>query len=309
VSGCGCHSGEDCGCQDSPLLHGWTLGAITPDDATNQVFPSSKIATAAGHNQSIWNVIRSSASAGQMVDQNGAAAYIPGTAECAATGVSSTLKLASTASGMALTGLNIANAAGVVAAPFTLGVSIAIDSIIGIFGVIFGHHAAAVKKEQSVLCAAVPAANNYLQIIDQAVQSGNATPQDGIHALDSLLSDFESQVASIRHGSDPTSSGECNAACVMQSELHAIVLLKQSEYQDLIMTSPALPAGGAAAQTVTPVRPNTTAPAGTSVPASSYASFYSASTPALATAAPGATGDWLPVAALFVAGFLLLRGV
>jgi hypothetical protein len=152
---------------------------------------------------------------------------------------------------------------------------------------------------------AVPPANQALQVIDEAVQSGQATPQQGIDALNSLLNGFLSNVASIQHGSDPMSSGQCNAACVEATKLHAIVLEKESEYQDLIQTNPALPAGGAAAQTVTPARPNTISPAGTAVPASSYASFYGQ--PAAPTSS--STESWLPIAAVIAAGFLLLRNL
>lgn len=213
------------------------LSAITADDAAKQVFPNAPASPNPGHNMDTYNVILASARAGQVVKASGAPIYIPGTGDCAASGVSSNVKLAQVSGTMALTGINVAAAlsSGVAAAigtalgPLTLGLS----TLIGLFPLLFGHHAAAVKKEQSILCTAVPAANNYLQIIDQAVTSGQVTPQQGIAALNSLLSDFGAQVAAIRHGADPTVSGECNAACVMYSALKAVVLQKASQYQDL----------------------------------------------------------------------------
>lgn len=219
------------------------LSALTPDQATEQIFPAASVKTSAGHNQGVRNGILASVQAGQITGNTpGVLDYTPGTGECSASGVSTTVKLAQTASGLALTGTTIGlTAAGTFTAaalaPWTLGIS----AIIGLFPIIFGHHAAAVKKEQSVLCAAVPAANNYLQIIDQAVQSGQATPQQGQSALDSLVSDFQSQVASIIHGADPMSSGECNAACVELSKLRAIVAYKKSVYQDMAASSAASP--------------------------------------------------------------------
>jgi hypothetical protein len=176
-----------------------------------------------------------------------------------------------------------------------------------IFSAIFAHHAAAVAKEQGTLCAAVPAANQALQVIDEAVQSGQATPQQAIDALNAMPGQFRSQVSGIYQ--------DCNAACVMYEELEAICLVKASQYQDLIDSANATAAAASAqpTQIVTPSRPNTTAPAA-AAPASSYAPFYSPTSSTAAQtqtpgAAPGVTGDWLPIAALFIAGFLLLRSV
>ncbi|TMI88361.1 MAG: hypothetical protein E6H00_13080 [Bacillati bacterium ANGP1] len=213
------------------------IGALSPDQAAEQIFPAASVRAGAGHNQAVRDLIARAVSAGQLLDPSGAPGYSQA-GDCSATGVSSNVRLAQTASGLALTGVSIGLlASGAVTAaalaPFTMGIS----AIIGLFPIIFGHHARAVKKEQSVLCAAVPAANNYLQIIDQAVGGGMASPADAQAALDSLVSGFRSQVSGILHGSDPTSSGECNAACVMLSQLRAIVAYKKSVYQD--MASPA----------------------------------------------------------------------
>ena len=315
MSGCGC--GGACGCgghEDS--LSGWLLGAIDAATAAAQVIGSDSHVNASSR-----SAIQASAGAGVMLDAAGNPAYIPGTVDCAAVSSpgSTDLKLAQTASGLALTGVQIGLTAsgaitGAALAPFTMGIS----AIIGLFPMIFGHHAQAVKQEQDVLCTAVPAANNYLQIIDQAVQSGAASPQDGMSALDSLYSDFQSQVASIRN--------DCNAACVMGMELAAIVAVKKSEYQDLIT---------GAQQTVTPSRPNTTAPQGTAAPASSYSSFYSAAPPTTSTPTPNIVPaatttmpsyapsaisavppvaaspapSWLPIAAIGIGAILLLRGL
>jgi len=218
------------------------LGALTAQQAVESVFPSSSITSTAGHTQSIYDGYIADVQAGQIVDA-GAAAYEPGSSQCSATGVSSNVKLAQTASGLALTGtmIGIQAATGIAAAvlaPWTMGIS----TLIGLFPLIFGHHAQAVKKEQSVLCAAVPAANDYLQVIDQAVQSGQATPAQGQQALASLVTDFQSQVSSIIKGSTPASSGDCNAACVMVGALKSIVAYKTSVYQDMITSASNAPA-------------------------------------------------------------------
>jgi hypothetical protein len=225
------------------------LGSITPDQAAEEIFPAAKIRSGAGHNQKVRDLMVQAVSAGQMLDPSGAPGYSQA-GDCGATGTSTNVRLAQTSAGLALTGTTVGLAiSGVVTAaalaPWTLGIS----AIIGLFPIIFGHHAAAVKKEQSVLCAAVPAANNYLQIIDQAVSQGMASPADGQAALDSLVSGFQKQVSGIIHGADPTSSGQCNAACVMLSQLRAICAFKKSAYQDLITTSPAAASSPGAAVT------------------------------------------------------------
>lgn len=274
-------------------MHGYfVLGAISPDDAANQIFPSARIGKSAGHNQSVWNQMRASAAAGQIVNAQGGPDYVPGTADCkAATGAGSSpaaeIGLAGKAGSLALTGVN---AAGLLAAGPTLGISLAISSIIGIFSTIFNHHAQAVAKEQSVLCAAVPAANNYLRLIDQAVQAGQASPQQAIQALASLVSDFQSQVSSIIHGSDPTSSGECNAACVELSKLRAIVALKQSAYQDLAAAGGAGSTAGGSGPTTAPV-------------------VSSGSTLQIPGTVRASSPNWLGIAALVALGFLAWRTI
>lgn len=300
---CGC--GGAC-CDEG--LHGWGLSGITPDAAASQVYTS-------GTNSGSKAAILASARAGVMLDAAGGPAYIPGTADCKSAGGPQPggLSLVKTGSSLALTGLQIGlTTSGVISAaalaPFTMGIS----TLIGLFSVFSAHHAQAVAKEQSVLCSAVPAANNYLQVIDQAVQSGSATPQHGIDALNSLLSDFQSAVSSISHN--------CNAGCVMTEELHAIVLVKQGEYQDLQaaataqasvpppqaaptpVTAPPVPSSPA----VTPARPNVVSSTPTAPTSSSYASFYSGAAPA--APAPSALPSWWPIAAVGLAAFLLVRG-
>jgi hypothetical protein len=313
--GCGCTTPE-CHCPTG--LHGYFLGALTPEQATEEVFPASRVTGAAGHNAAARAQILASASAQEIVGASGAD-YVPGTSQCAAAagGGPGNVQLAQTAAGLALQGTAIGLVAAgtftaAALAPWTMGIS----AIIGLFPIIFGHHAQAVKAEQSVLCTAVPAANNYLQIIDQAVKSGKATPQQGIDALNSLLSDFESQVSSIRHGTDPMSAGECNAACIEQTKLHAVVLLMQSEYQDMLSVASVAPAPAPVPVTappvpsspgVAPVRPNVVAAPGTST-ASSYASFYSPSGAAPAAPAPS-TSSWLPIAAVAIGAFFLMKGL
>jgi hypothetical protein len=287
VSGCGCQT-EICEC-GSPL-HGWFLAGLTADEAAKLVFPNAPRSSSPGHNMQTYQNIVGVAEEGLL--GGSADFYTSPDTGCAGVGVVKPALL-STVSGFALKFAPQAFAAG----PIVGGIVLAIGALTGVFGAIFGHHAAAVKKERSVLCSAVPAANHSLLVIYEAVQSGQATPQQGIDALNAVLTGFESAVVSIRHGSDPNSSGECNAACELATDLHAIVLKKASEYQDLI---------DGAAQMVTPSRPNVVVAAGRGVvPASSYASFYGQRAAPVAAS----SGDWLPIAALVLAGFFFLRSV
>jgi hypothetical protein len=289
MSGCGCQcencdsAGHDAHGTPPPSwlaeLFADTVGlaGITPDAASAQA-----IGAGTGLNDSSKANILASARAGQMINAGGSPAYIPGTADCAAAGTPATNVALNT----------IIGTAGMVA-PFTGPAApfVALGAgLVGLFSGLLNHHKLAVKKEQSILCSAVPAANNYLQLISQAVQSGQSSPQDAIHALDSLLSDFRSNVGSIAH--------QCNAACVMTLELQAIVLELQSQYQDLI-------AAQNTGQVVSPARPNTTtAPTGTPT-SSSYSSFYSGAQPASTPFA--GLPSWLPIAAAVAAGIFLMR--
>jgi hypothetical protein len=263
------------------------LGALDPATAAQQVISSQPAL-----NASSKQAITASAAALTMLDASGNPAYIPGTADCSAAGPQTgpnDLQLAQTASGLALTGTTIGlTTAGAVSAaalaPFTLGIS----AIIGLFPLLFGHHAQAVKAEQSTLCAAVPAANNYLKIIQQAVSTGSATPQEAIDALNSLVSDFQSQVSSILK----MDSSHCNAACVMISELKAIVLVLESQYQDMIAAGAPATSGGAGP---------TSAPV-----VASGSTMQIPSTPA-AAAPSSSLPSWFPLAAIAALGFLLVK--
>lgn len=205
------------------------LGAITPDQAAEQIFPQAKVRSGAGHNAAVRTQMVAAGQAGQIMAGSGSElAYSSPQSGCSGVSIVKPAVM-NTVSGLALKFAPQAFAAG----PIVGGIVLAVAGITKLFGMIFGHHAAAVAKERGVLCAAVPAANQSIELIDQMVQSGQSKPSDGIAALDAVVSGFRQAVGSIIHGADPTSSGECNAACVMLSDLRTIVLVKQSQYKDL----------------------------------------------------------------------------
>lgn len=199
------------------------LGDITPQAAATQVF-SSKPTSKAGHNQAVLDAMASSAQAGYLNQQ------LP--ALCAGGRPPGMIAPAilNTASGVAMKFVGPAFAAG----PVVGAIVLAGAALAKVFGIIFGHHAAAIKKEQSVLCAAIPATNDALSVIDQVLASGQSTPQQAMDALDQVVSGFSQATASIRKGNDPNGTGDCNAACVWLSELKAVVARKKSQYQDLV---------------------------------------------------------------------------
>jgi hypothetical protein len=170
--------------------------------------------------------VNASAAAGQIVRGDGSPIYVPGTKDCAhATSVGKALITAgaSTAGGLLL---KMGAASG---NPIVLAAGGAAELAGVIFGAIFGHHQAAVGREQNVLCSAVPAANDSFAVIDQAVQSGQFTPQQGMDALDKLAVGFQSAVQPILK----MDSRHCNAACVMTMAMKAVVAAKKAAYSAL----------------------------------------------------------------------------
>lgn len=223
-----------------PVANPYGLGALSPEDATEQIFPQARVGSGPGHDATTRGYILSSAQAAASNSGAFTTAYQPGSSGCAGVSLAKPL-LTGTVGGLALKFAPQAFAAG----PIVGGIVLAVAGISELFSVIFGHHAAAVAKERSILCAAVPAANQSLELIDQAVQNGQATPQDAIAALSAVVAGFRQAVGPIIKGADPTSS-QCNAACENLSELRAYVLVKQSMYQDMISaSSSSLPAVGA----------------------------------------------------------------
>jgi hypothetical protein len=119
---------------------------------------------------------------------------------------------AASASGVAISGIATAAIAGV-------GV------IIGIVALIFAHHAAAVRQEDQIYCAALPAASNAFEVIQTGVQDGTLTPAQGSAALDALLANFEHAIAP-SYGHSPF----CNALCEQKIMLDAYVRYWKSQY-------------------------------------------------------------------------------
>lgn len=275
---------DGCGCGTCAWR---SLGAITADAAAAQAMPKNTIRNKPGFTQAVYAEIVNAAQTGQFTDYNASAKSC--FSSPSSTGAR-TLSLVSSGGGLALQG---AVQAGLISAgPATFGITIAIAGITALFGTIFSHHAQAVATENRILCASGPAANNYLQIIDQAVQSGKATPAQAKQALQSLLADYTSTVQPIIKNN----SGQCNAACVELKELTAIVAYKSSLYDDMANAAATSSAAGAGPTSAPAVASGSTL----QIPAAS---------PASAGVAASSTPSWLPIAALVAFAFFAARAL
>jgi hypothetical protein len=194
------------------------LSAITPDQAAQVAMPQSAISKTAGFTQTVYDSLVQSAKNLQLASQ------LP--ASCGGSGsVSLAPALISTASGIAL---KLAPLTGP-AAPFVaMGAALA-----GLFSTLLASHDVAVKKEQQVECAAMPAANDGLTAIYQAVQNGTLSPADGKAALAQLYTEFRQQVASILKDN----SSQCNAACVLSKQLKATIAEMSSQFDDMAIAA------------------------------------------------------------------------
>jgi hypothetical protein len=88
----------------------------------------------------------------------------------------------------------------------------------------FAHHAAAVAREQSTLCGAVPQVNKALSEVDAAVTSGSISAAEADFELDQIDAEFHQAVAPIVK--------QCNAACAIEGLLDGIVIARKQEYHN-----------------------------------------------------------------------------
>lgn len=133
------------------------------------------------------------------------------------------------------TGIGIAAKSAMAVAPFTgpaapfvlLGAGIA-----QLFSsLVFGGHAKKVATESQILCGAVPAANQALDAIYQAVKSGQVSPQDGAAQLDQLVVQFATAVQPIAKGT--FGSSQCNGACLYKGWLAKAVQQQKADFGNL----------------------------------------------------------------------------
>lgn len=94
----------------------------------------------------------------------------------------------------------------------------------------FAHHAAAVAREQTTLCTAVPEFDSALGQIEAALKSGNISATDADAYVDRAVQNFDTETTPIAQGLG--GSGTCNAACVMQAEVAAVAEVNKQKFHD-----------------------------------------------------------------------------
>lgn len=142
------------------------------------------------------------------------------------------LGLGASLEGITTTGAEIAGQLGVTAgtqiasklAAFAAGpwgIAIAGISIaVGFVAALFNHHAEAVAKEQTYLCAAFGPANQLLDAIDAAVATGQLSAADAASRLEELATAFA-------QWTEPVTQN-CNEGCILRFELRANIELRNN---------------------------------------------------------------------------------
>lgn len=202
---------------------------------------------------------------------------------------------------------------GAVLGAATLGVG----ALISVIGMIFAHHAAAVQRDMNFICGALPAVNNSIAVIKQAVAAGQTSPAAAAAALDEIYSQFMTAGGASGSASGPGNIPDsgvainkhpyCNAACELSMVLKAMVLYWQSQFMaaagaPAAASSTSVPAGTPTpAGTLVSMAPPTSAPGGTLV---SMATGQAVAPPP----APASSGlSFGLIAAGLVGAFLLFR--
>jgi hypothetical protein len=131
------------------------------------------------------------------------------------------LSAAGAAEGIMVATHVISAVTGAIAGAATMGVGV----LISVIAMIFEHHAAAVRRDLSFGCGALPAVNNSFAVINQAVRAGQTTPTAAAQALDHIYSQYQSS-----GGAAINDNPWCNSNCEMGVILKGMVLYWQSQY-------------------------------------------------------------------------------
>jgi hypothetical protein len=147
-------------------------------------------------------------------------------------------------------------------------------------GSIFAHHAGAVKREQAILCQAVPVAVAFLEGIDQLVASGQLDANTAAAAMDQGYQNWHPQIVPILQDT----GGKCNAACFYEKNFQAAIAGRKQRYAMVGQGIVSAPIYSSSAHPVSSYNPGTPyAPAPAYAPGPGYAPGYA---PAPAAIAP-----------------------
>jgi hypothetical protein len=197
---------------------------------------AADISSIPGFSQAIYDNLIQAVESGQII-------FTPSDTQCSGVPQANPLTLVTTGTGLALTTAGIVGTA-VGAGSVVPVVGSIVGAIVGLFVAILEHHAEVTKAEQNAECALIPAANNYLTIIYNAVSSGQQTPAQGVLALQSLFNDFIAQAVTNPSYKD-SGNTECSALCVYAKQLCAIVNYWVAQYQNMPVSAETAAVSGA----------------------------------------------------------------
>jgi hypothetical protein len=223
------------------------------------------------------------------------------------------LNLFSTASGLALgttsAAVGVLGPSGAAlipaaAVPVIGWVVAGVGAIVGLISAIFTHHAAAVKRDLSFGCSALPAVNNAFSVIAKAVQDGQIQPADAASALDQIYSEFQSA-----GGAAINDSPWCNSNCEMGVVLQGMVIYWKAQYTAMAATqavvaastSPTLTASDPSATGAEPVAESPISPEnGFAVdPSTGQTVFVTSPGTSVPSAGIAAPGSWFTEQTIF----------
>lgn len=196
----------------------------------DQVFPPSQRSGSAGFNAGALSVLWDAMNNG-YVRQYYAADEVA--SDCSAASPSATQQIQATATAIGEQALNL----GLKAAAVVPVVGQILDAAINIFSAITQHHALAVQQEQTTLCLIVPKINDAIAGLDQAITQGQITLQQAFDGLSYLQNTYLQTVQPILKNS----SSACNAACVIDRGIVALLEYKSYKYSKFVAAVAANP--------------------------------------------------------------------
>ena len=265
-----------------------TENAAVKQQILDTVFPPSQRRNTPGFNTSALQVLTDAMNNGFIRQYYSSDEVAADCAKANKSGITN-LQLASKATSLAASGW-AALAPSVAALQVVPVVGQIIGGAVAAFAAVsnlLAHHSLAVEQEQTVLCYIVPQVNQAIIGLDSAIALNKISLQDAFNGLDVLHSAYLSNVKAIIQESAST----CNAACVIDRGIVALILWKKYQYSRYVLSNPIVQAETVVRDTV------------------SDAVTGLQNTVANATGLPVASSNILLVIIAGVIVFLLLKGL
>src|SRR5258708_20969076 len=141
------------------------------------------------------------------------------------------LGIGTAAHASALTAIGLSVNIAPVVGQIISGALIAFAAISGIFQ----HHAQAVAQEQTILCAIIPAINNAIFGLDAAIANYQISLKEAYDGINALYSAYLNNFKPILQ----ETANQCNAACVEDRALIALITYKKYLYSKTVASNPA----------------------------------------------------------------------